>query len=665
MLHIDFETYCDLDLKEVGAYRYVEHPSFEVLLCAYAFDGGPVRLWAPAEGEAMPTDLARALRGLTTCVAWNANFERCVIHRLLESRTWNNGEPRPWSSPGRWRCAMVQSYYCGLPGKLEDACVALNVPQDKAKLKDGTRLVTKFCKPRRPSKNNPATRWTPEAAPEDWERFKLYCRLDVEAERHIYNRLVAYAPLPDEEQEAWCIDQRMNDHGIALDLDLLAGALDLKGRIESGLVAEARELTRLTNPNSREQLMGWLVAVGGVDAGLVPDLTKATVSDLLARSDLSPAARRALELRQEMAKTSLGKYEKMAAAVCEDGRVRGTHQFYGANRTGRWAGRLLQTQNVPGGLDDPVVIAALRRLVATRDLDGIEAVWPSATWLLSALIRSVFVVPGGHVTVADLSAIEARVLAWLAGEAWRMEVFATHGKIYEASAAQMFNLDLDEVLAHKKLTGKHHPIRKKGKVAELALGYQGSVNAMIKMGALKEGLTEAELPQIVALWRARNRSIVAGWAACEAAFRGALRSPGTPYTAVRCTFLYDGTSLTVELPSGRKLYYHAPEVERFDDGTCCTFWGMDQETKRWGKQYTYGGKLIENITQAVSRDVLREIVRRMGRADMLPIMLVHDEAVAENAPLDALIQTMTKPIGWAKGLPLAAAGYTNPFYYKD
>lgn len=462
--HLDFETFSELDLKKVGAYRYAEHPSTEILLAAYALGDGPIKLWSPAEGEEMPADLIEILDNPEVEIrAWNANFERCIISNKLA-----NGAQR--ALPARFRCAMVETMALGLPGKLETACGAIGVPEDKTKAKDGARLIRKFCRPRKPSKNNPVTRWLPAAATEDWAKFRAYCINDVEAERWILNKTKVWRQ-PDREHKLWVLDQEINDRGVPVDMELVRAAIAMGTEHKQALLQRATEITGLANPNSRDQLLAWL---NSEDAEL-DDLRKKTVANTLKQGMLPDQVREVLELRQEIAKTSLAKYDTLIRATCDDGRIRGTMQFGGANRTMRWAGRLLQVQNLPqGNIENLQVLAAAREVVRFGDYEVAKLMFGDVAALLSTLIRTCLAAtPDTQIISADFSAIEALALAWFADCKWRMEVFNTHGKIYEASAARAFKVPFEEFAEHKKRTGRHHPLRKKGKVIELACIAEG------------------------------------------------------------------------------------------------------------------------------------------------------------------------------------------------
>ena len=678
--HIDFETYSELDIKKVGGYRYAEDESTEILMCAYALEDGPVKIWVPAEGQPLPDDL----RAIFTSpdievVAWNANFERTII--------WNNyGEDA--ASPDRFRCAMVEAMSIGLPGKLEVACDALGVPADKTKIKDGRRLINKFCKPRKPTQRNPDTRWRPATAPADWEKFKQYCVNDVESERWIWNKTKAWR-MPDDEIRLWRIDQEISDRGIEVDMALVRAAVAMGKMHQEALVKRAQEITGLTNPNSVQQLLEWLNSTPDFDPDQdndeAKDLQKKTVAKMLDRDDLSDVVREVLELRQQIAKASLKKYDTLIRATCDDDRIRGTMQFGGANRTMRWAGRLLQVQNLPQGvIEDLSLLTLARDLVRKGDYEMVQMIFGSVSDVLATLIRTCLIsTPGTDVCSADFSAIEARVTAWFADCQWRLEVFRTHGKIYEASASMMFKVPLEEFFEYKKRTGKHHPLRKKGKAGELALGYQGGPNALITMGALDDGMKVEELEPTVTAWRAANPEIA-----------GAINSDGYPegglwrdveHAAKRCirtgkrqelacgderrselVFRYAGGMLIITLPSGRHIHYFKARL----DGKSIKYWGIHQKTKQWCELETYGGKLVENIVQAFSRDLLKVAMFKLHERGYPMTMLVHDEIVMElpkggALTLDEVLGVMAEPVEYAPGLPLKGAGYVNPFYYKD
>lgn len=690
-LHLDFETRSELDLLKVGAYRYAEHESTEILMAAYSLDDGPVKIWVPAEGEDMPFDLEEYFDDPdVTIPAWNANFERCIIAAKLP-----NGTAR--ARPHRFRCAMVDGMSIGLPGKLEKAGEALGLGEDKAKMKDGRRLITKFCKPRKPTKRNPDRWWTAKTAPDDWALFKSYCIRDVEAERTIWHKTKTWR-MPEIEQRLWVIDQEINDRGLAVDMALVFAAKKMGDEHKARLFARSQALTGLDNPNSRDQLIEWLNSTDDFDPeedSEVEDLRKKTVEKILGREDLSEVVREVLELRRQIAKSSLKKYDTLIRAVCDDGRIRGTMQFCGANRTGRWAGRLLQVQNLPqGNIEDVELLALTRELVKIGDYDALYVMWDgNISDMLATLIRTCLVAPAGSlIAAADFSAIEARVLAWFANCRWRLEIFRTHGKIYEASASTMFKIPFSDFEAYKKRTGKHHPARKKGKVSELALGYQGGENALITMGALDQGILREELLPMVDAWRDANTEIAGVknekgwrengfWQKVEGAAKLALRTGKRQEVLcgdglrAKLVFRVAGGMLIITLPSGRHLHYYKARLTRTGKGReQIQYWGVNQKTKQWQLLDTYGGKLVENIVQAFSRDCLREAMFKLHELGYPMTMLVHDEIVFElliteieagRLTLDEILAVMAEEIPYAPGLPLKGAGYTNPFYFKD
>lgn len=593
MLHLDWETFSSVDIKDLGAYPYVEAPDFEILMGAYAFDNGPVKLWVPAEGEEIPWELEEAiLDPRVEIAAWNAAFERLVIRKV-----WGDRAARA----RRFRCTSARSLYAGLPGDLDQAGPAIGFSQDKSKLKDGKKLIQRFCKPA-PS-NHKADRYTHKTHPEEWERFKEYCIQDVKVERRAERRLTEHCPMPDIEWEVYWEDILLNDRGLRIDLPRAKTALQLFDQNFDVVKRRATALTGLANPVSVSQARPWCID-NGCPEDLLPNMRKETLESAMNRPDLIPdVVMRFLEMRENLAATSIQKYSKMATANVA-GYLHGCLQFYGANRTGRWAGRLIQPQNLPRGiLDSEQAYRTALEVLDMADIQLIEALYGSVAALISSLIRPMIIAsPGCRLLVADLSAIEARVLAWLAGVQWRLDVFNNHGKIYEASAIQMFGLDPDEVLNHKKRHGYHHPIRKKSKVAELALGYQGSEGALIQMGALKEGLQIEELMPLVMTWRAANPEIPQLWWDLDNAAKRAIRKQGKtvllgdvnigdPRPADVVSFHSDGSFLRVTLPSGRKLHYRKPELVRDGKWLNIHYEGTHQLTKRWTKLDTYGGKL--------------------------------------------------------------------------
>ena len=567
----------------------------------------------------------------------------------------------------QWRCTMFHGLYCGYTAGLDATGKALGLPADKQKLSTGKALIRYFCVPCAPTKTNGGrTRNYPRHDPAKWALFKEYCIGDVTTEMEILHRLENF-PVPPELEKQWQTDVLINARGVAVDMDMVRGALWIGETTRDQLTDEAVTLSGLDNPNSVKQLMQWLEEE--LDEELT-DLRKDTVSRLLNGNLTNDTARRMLEIRQELGKTSTKKYNAIEAAVCADGRVRGLLQFYGANRTGRWAGRLVQVQNLPRTYVEPLPLA--RDLVKRRETASLRALFGSVPDTLSQLIRTSFIAEHGNALVdADFSAIEARVISWLAGESWRLDVFRTHGKIYEASASQMFGVPLERI----KKGNPEYALRQKGKVAELALGYQGSTGALIKMGALDMGLTEAELPDIVNRWRDANKRIRDLWYSMEAAAVQVIQT-GQPVglrSLVLAREMDAGNNLdflTIRLPSGRKLYYAHPSLGQNQWGKpSITYMGMDQTTKKWKLIETYGGKLVENCVQAIARDCLAEAIERLEAANYPVVFHVHDEVVvecaAERASLDDIAAIMGQPVSWAPDLPLGADGWVGAFYKKD
>lgn len=650
-LSIDIETFSDIDIKKAGLYRYVQSPAFQILLFAYSFNGGPVQIVDMAQGEQIPQIVITALNDPNvTKHAYNAAFEWYCLNKF-------------WPSPvEEWRCTQIHGLYCGYPAGLGKVGEALGLPQDKKKMGVGGSLIRTFCVPTKPSKSNgQRTRTLPHHELEKWETFKQYCVNDVVAEMEILRRLSVF-PVPDAEWRLWQLDQRINARGIACDLQLVEGALAVDEQITTELMTEAVQLSGLDNPKSVQQLKKWLSEEIGEE---VEDLKKDTVSGLIDSVE-EGKAKRVLEIRRELSKTSTKKYVAMKTVACEDGRVRGLLQFYGANRTGRWAGRLVQVHNLPRNKMDLELLSFARQLVRDRRVDMLKFVFGNVPDTLSQLIRTAFIASSGKkLQVADFSAIEARVLAWLADERWRLDVFAGHGKIYEASASQMFGIPLEEITKD---------LRQKGKVSELALGYQGASGALIQMGALDMGLTEEELPEIVTRWRNANRRIVDLWYAFERAAVEVMET-GMPVGVRGIVFAresHHGNGLdffTVKLPSGRKLYYVAPRLAQNDFGKqALHYMGPDQKTGKWTLISTYGGKLVENIVQAIARDCLAVTLIRAEQAGLDTVLHVHDELGIESdrpEDLDKVLALMSDSIDWAPGLPLKGAGFVTEFYMKD
>lgn len=660
-LSIDIETYSSVEIGKAGMYKYAQSPDFEILLFAYSLDGGPVEVVDLPGGGDLPQDIREALFDPETVKhAYNAAFEWYCLSRYFHLK-----KPEAWLP--QWRCTMLHGLYCGYTAGLDAAGRALGLPEDRRKLATGKALIRYFCCPCKPSKaNGGRTRNLPHHDPAKWTLFVEYNRQDVITEMEIERRLRNF-PVPPAVQAQWITDQTINARGVAMDLELIDGALWCGETVRTRLMSEASGLTGLSNPNSLPQVKAWLEEETGEET---PDLRKDTVTALLERDLGSEKARRMLEIRRELGKTSTKKYNAMEAAVCGDGRIRGLMQFYGANRTGRWAGRIVQPQNLPRTYLSPLPLA--RDLVKARKLDALRLVYGSVPDTLSQLIRTAFVAsPGCMLVDADFSAIEARVIAWLAGEQWRLEVFRTHGKIYEASASQMFGVPIDLI----KKGNPEYALRQKGKVAELALGYQGGSGALIAMGALDMGLTEDELPDIVRRWRDSNKRIRNLWYAVEDAALSVVQT-GRPAAAGCLQFAREcdpGNGLdfmTVLLPSGRKLYYAQPSLGVNQWGNpSLSYMGMDQTTKKWKQLETYGGKLVENCVQAIARDCLAEAISRLEAAGYPAVFHVHDEIIIDIADdladLQKIIQIMSAQPVWAPDLPLNADGWIDDFYKKE
>ena len=660
-LSIDLETYSDVNLKKAGLYRYVQSPAFEILLFAYSFDGAPTQVIDMAQGEKIPLEVIHALTD-PQCLkhAYNAAFEWYCLSKYM-------GAQLP---PSQWRDTMLHGLYAGYTAGLDATGRALGIPEDKQKLTTGKALIRYFCVPCKPTKaNGGRTRNYPHHDPEKWELFKTYNGQDVVAEMEIERRLSVF-PVPDFVQKQWETDLLINARGVAVDMDFCEGALELGETIRAQLTDEAVQLSGLQNPNSVKQLARWLSAETGDD---ITTLRKETIKELLGR-DNADHVQRMLEIRQELGKTSTKKYDAIEAAVCDDGRVRGLLQFYGANRTGRWSGRLVQVQNLPRTYTEPLEFA--RELVKGRKLDALRTVYGSPNDTLSQLIRTAFVAAPGNVLIdADFSAIEARVISWLADEEWRLEVFRTHGKIYEASASQMFGVPLERI----KKGNPEYSLRQRGKVAELALGYQGGVPAMRQMdtGKLLADLPDEEIKDIVDKWRNTNPKIRNLWYSFnDAAIRviqngGSLRVRCCTF-ARECDCIRGTTCMTISLPSGRKLYYVEPAVgENRWGGPSITYMGVNDKNK-WGRIETYGGKLVENVVQAIARDCLAQAIEHLEAAGLPVVFHIHDEVVIDTAAfdtndamLDKVVKIMSTPIPWAEGLPLGADGWVGAFFKKD
>lgn len=643
-LSIDVETYSSAPLAKCGVYKYVEAPDFEILLFGYSADSGPVQVIDLACGEKLPPEITAALTDESiTKWAFNANFERICLSRYLGLPT---GE---YLDPAQWHCSMVWTATMGLPLSLEGVGAVLGL--EKQKLCEGKDLIKYFCQPCAPTKsNNGRTRNRPYHAPDKWATFKKYNARDVETEMSIQARLAKF-PVPESVWDEYHLDQEINDRGVALDMTLVKQAIDMDGRSRLQLTAAMKKLTELDNPNSVQQMKQWLA-----DNGLETDtLGKKAVTELL-KTAPEPLGE-ALSLRQQLAKSSVRKYQTMETAVCADGRARGMFQFYGANRTGRWAGRLIQMQNLPQNhLPD---LEQARALVRCGDYEALELLYEDVPDTLSQLIRTAFVPrTGAKFIVSDFSAIEARVIAWFASEQWRQDVFAKGGDIYCASASQMFKVPVEK-------HGINGHLRQKGKIAELALGYGGSVGALKAMGALEMGLTEDELPPLVDAWRQSNPNIVKLWWDVDRAAMEAVRNKHTNSTH-GIVFSCQSGMLFITLPSGRRLAYVKPRIgENKFGGQCITYEGVGG-TKKWERLDSYGPKFVENIVQATSRDILCYAMQTLRNCSI--VMHIHDELVIEADPrmsLQAVCEQMGMTPPWANGLLLRADGYETNFYKKD
>ena len=646
-MSIDIETYSSVSIKDAGLYKYVQSGDFKVLLFAYSFDGEAPKIIDFAQGEQIPLDVQIALFSPEVVKhAYNAAFEWYCLSKHFQVRAQEK-----WLS--QWRCTMVHGLYCGLIGGLGKVGEALGLPSDKQKDKIGSTLIQKFCVP---GKNGKPV--SPAQEPEKWQLFKQYCIQDVVTEMEVERRL-STLPVPDFVQAEWEQDMRVNAAGVRLDMDLAEGAIAFSDAETADLIAQAKALTGLSNPNSPAQLKSWI----GDNLGEIPtSLSKAAAEELLEREDLPPKVEAVLELRQKLGKTSVSKYKAMIDCVCQDGRIRGLLQFYGASRTGRWAGRLVQMQNLPRNYIAELDYA--RDLVKTRRVQELSFVFGNVPDTLSQLIRTAFIPAEGHrFVVADFSAIEARVIAWLAGEQWRMDAFAKGEDIYCASASHIFGVP---VVKH----GENGHLRQKGKVAELACGYGGSVGAMKAMGA--DNMSDEEIKQIVDDWRKASPHIVQLWYQLEQSAMDAIRT-GQAVGTHGLVFRHEQTPeglrfLTIQLPSSRKLFYCNPffGLNRFDKESI-HYYGTN--TGKWAELETYGGKLTENVVQAIARDCLAAAMKNIEAAGYTIVMHIHDEVILDvpeaDADLDRVCALMCQPIPWAQGLLLNAAGFVGDYYKKD
>lgn len=655
ILYIDIETYSSTDITKSGAYKYIESPDFEVLIVGYALNDGPVTVVDLAQGEELSDFFIEALHDPKCLkVAHNAVFERLSFRRI--------GHDVPAE---QWYCTSVKAAYCGLPLSLDNVSKVLDL-QDK-KLEIGKSLIRYFSCPCKPTKiNGGRTRNYPEHAPDKWEMYKEYNKYDVLAEREIYKLLEKYT-IPESERRLYAVDQHINDRGITVDVELAAAAIDIDTMYTQTLLDKATALTGLDNPNSLTQIKKWVLQKTGCE---ITSLAKDEIENVAADFAEYPEVTELLELRKELSKTSVKKYYAMINCACSDNRVRGTFQFYGANRTGRWAGRLLQLQNLAKNHVSNIELP--RELVRRKDLDAVEMLYGQVADILSQLIRTALIAPEGRtLAVADFAAIEARVISWLAGEQWRMDIFAGDGKIYEATGARMFGVPIESIT-------KGSEIRGKAKISELALGFGGSVNALRRMGGEKMGLSDSEMKSLVKRWRDANPCIVYLWEDVERAAKEAVKYRRRSIAANgKLTFECDGDNLMIRLPSGRQLFYrHAtiktkpkPNVPTMTP----TIWyeGVVQETKHWGEIDTYGGKLVENCVQAIARDLMASTLMSLDEAGHEVIAHIHDEVIVEVEKSSAkqkyaeIVSLMEKTPDWAKGLPLKADGYITPFYLKD
>ena len=662
-LSIDIETRSSVDIAKAGAYKYAQSPDFQILLFAYQFGEDPVEIIDFTDGETLPKELVPALKNPKVIKhAYNAAFEWYCLNRA--------GFETPID---QWRCTMAHGLYCGYTAGLDATGKAIGLPQDKQKLATGKALIRYFCVPCKPTRSNGNRTWNqPWQDPEKWKLFKEYCRQDVVTEHAILARLKQF-PMPEKEQKQWQMDILMNAYGVRVDTELIEGALYIDGISTQELTDEAIRLTGLLNPNSATQLVPWLNEHSRkqeTDPDVFQDIQKTTVAEALEKpGDLPEEVLQMLRIRQQLGKTSIKKYVAMDTAKGEGDRVRGLTQYYGANRTGRWAGRLVQMQNLPRNYIKTLDYA--RKVVKAKNYEGLRLLYGNVPDTLSQLIRTAFIPSEGNkFVVADFSAIEARVIAWLAGEQWVNEVFATHGKIYEATASQMFGVPVDRIAKGNP----EYALRQKGKVATLALGYQGGTSALIAMGALQMGLTEEELPDIVHRWRQANPRIRDLWYAVENAALSVMQTaqPQAIYGlifALEGDLVYGQSFLTVKLPSGRKLYYPKPFLKENQFGKLALhYYTVGQQSRKWEVASTYGGKMTENIVQAVARDCLAVTLERIAAKHLQVVFHVHDEVIID-APMettvDEICDLMAEPIPWAPGLILKGAGFESSYYMKD
>ena len=654
-LSIDIETRSSVNIAKSGAYKYAQSDDFEILMFSYKLNDLPVQLVDLKRGEEIPPYIVGLLDD-ENCIkhAYNAAFEWFCLNQAGYK-----------TNISQWRCTMMHATYLGLPAGLSMTGNAIGIAENKKKLTTGNRLIQFFSVPCKPTKTNGGRTWNDPH--HDLDKWKLYCDYnmqDVEAEYSIYQHLKAFE-VPAKEQKLWEMDILMNAKGVKIDKMLVESILKIDVESTEKLTEEAVKITELENPNSISQLKSWVESQLEED---LPGLTKDVISDLLSRDNLPLKVRRVLEIRQQLGKTSVSKYSAMENAMCEDDRVRGLLQFYGANRTGRWAGRLVQVQNLPRNYISTLDTA--RELAKLGNFEGLKILYNNVPDTLSQLVRTAFITSKDKFIISDFSAIEARVIAWLAGEEWVNEVFATHGKIYEATASQMFNVPIDKI----KKGNPEYSLRQRGKVATLALGYQGGESALIAMGADRMGLSDDELTDIKVRWREANKNIVRLWYAVGDAVIQAMNGNGTQYVRGleiqrEWDMMYGLDFTTIKLPSGRKLYYPKPFLQTNQFGKdALHYYGVNQTTKKWEVNSTYGGKLVENIVQAIARDCLAETLLRLYEKNYDVVMHIHDEVVIdayENEKLEDVNNILAEPIPWAPGLILKGAGFETKYYMKD
>lgn len=654
-LSIDIETRSSVNISKCGAYKYAQSEDFEILLFSYKLNDSEVKLIDLKQGEKIPDDIV-ALLNDPDCIkhAYNAAFEWYCLNRAGYE-----------TNISQWRCTMMHATYLGLPAGLGMTGKAIGIAEDKKKLTTGNRLIQYFSVPCKPTKTNGGRTWNDPH--HDLEKWKLYCEYniqDVEAEYEIYQYIKAFE-VPLKEQKLWEMDILMNANGVMVDRALVNGVLSIDSESTNNLTEEAFKITELENPNSVSQLKTWIENQLGED---LDGLTKDVISDLLSRDNLPLKVKRVLEIRQQLGKTSVSKYSAMENAMCKDDRVRGLLQFYGANRTGRWAGRLVQVQNLPRNYIDTLDTA--RSFAKAGNYEALKLLYGNVPDILSQLVRTAFIASKDKFIISDFSAIEARVIAWLAGEEWVNEVFATHGKIYEATASQMFNVPIDKI----SKGNPEYSLRQRGKVATLALGYQGGESALIAMGADRMGLTSEELTDIKVRWREANKNIVRLWYAVGDAVIQAMNGNGTQYVRGleiqrEWDMMYGLDFISIKLPSGRSLYYPKPflKLNQFEKDAL-HYYGVNQTTKKWEVNSTYGGKLVENIVQAIARDCLAETLLRLYEKNYDVVMHIHDEVVIDaynDEKLEDVNNILAEPIPWAPGLVLKGAGFETKYYMKD